>query len=89
MILAITESGLLNSVLSGENFGRTLRHTAVVRKLEIIGKARSGQAESFTAERSVKPAKDWRRENLRAVVLVQDRETWRIVAAGSIPLATR
>ncbi|MBI3403957.1 MAG: DUF1223 domain-containing protein [Acidobacteria bacterium] len=86
VILALTESKLINSVRSGENEGRTLRHTAVVRRMEIVGTIKAGQSEAYTGQTSIKIAKDWKRENLRAVVFVQDQKTWHVLAAGAIPM---
>ncbi|MES1256091.1 MAG: DUF1223 domain-containing protein, partial [Acidobacteriota bacterium] len=50
--LAVTEDGLESHVQRGENHGRTLRHTAVVRSLVRLGAPAAGHA-AWTATRSV------------------------------------
>ncbi|MGH9662247.1 MAG: DUF1223 domain-containing protein, partial [Bryobacteraceae bacterium] len=83
LLLAITEGGLTSPVSRGENRGRSISHTAVVRKLTSMGEARAGTA----VEPAVKLNKDWRRENVAAVVLVQERRTMRILGAARVMLA--
>ena len=53
VVLAITEGGLSSSVGGGENAGRRLGHTAVVRQLTPLGTVSGG---TFTAAPSVKLA---------------------------------
>ena len=79
VLLAITENGLQSSVARGENAGRRLRHTAVVRRQRVLGKA-GPQPFSTAVALSLDPA--WRRGSLRAVVLVQDRSSRRVLGAG-------
>lgn len=82
VLLAITETGLATQVGRGENAGRLLRHAAVVRALRSLGPA-SAHA-TFSTPLALRP--EWKTENLRAVVLVQDGATRRIVGAASLPL---
>lgn len=89
VLLAITESGLQSSVSRGENAGRKLGHTAVVRKLTVIGEVSSQEGGTFTAAPSVMIEKGWNRERLRAVVFVQQRASRRVGGAASISLAGR
>jgi hypothetical protein len=87
--LAITESGLHSNVSGGENSGEDLHHAAVVRQLSKIGTAKAGSApgaDSFSAEERVKLKDGWKRENLRAVVFVQDAGTKKILGAASARL---
>jgi len=81
VLLAITEDGLSTQVGSGENGGRTLRHSGVVRELREIGSLRHGQFSS-----AVKAARhpDWKPENLRAVVFVQKAGQGDITGAASL-----
>jgi hypothetical protein len=81
--LAIAETGLASDVARGENTGRNLKHSAVVRKLSAIGSLKSGEA--FSAEPAVKLAKQWKPENLRAVVFVQDA-TGKVLGAAEVAL---
>src|SRR5436190_3767511 len=45
VLLAVIEDGLVSRVERGENAGRTLAHTAVVRGLREVGKVASGAAQ--------------------------------------------
>jgi hypothetical protein len=83
VVLAITESGLRSSVSRGENAGRRLTHTAVTRQLAVIGSIKGAE---FTATPAWTPDKAWQRDNLRAVVFVQERRSRRVLGAGSISL---
>ena len=71
--------------VSGENGGRTLRHAAVVRELRQLGRLHEG---SFEANVPLKPEKDWKREDLRAVVFVQEGPTGKILGAASFALGS-
>jgi hypothetical protein len=84
VMLAITEDNLTTNVGSGENGGRTLHHAAVVRELRQIGQLHNG---SYEASVPLKIAKDWKREDLRAVVFVQEGSSGKIQGATSIALA--
>ncbi len=81
VLLAITESGLESSVTRGENSGRRLKHTAVVRRLTLLGKAAGGRAFSAEAPLALDPG--WTASHLRAVVLVQEPGGGRILGAAS------
>jgi hypothetical protein len=83
LMLAITESGLRSSVSRGENSGRKLTHTAVVRKLAGLG----GLSGSFNSETTVRIEKQWNRGNLRVVVFLQERASRRVLGAASVSLA--
>jgi hypothetical protein len=79
--LAVTESGLARDVRSGENGGRRLTHTGVVRSLQGV-KVEASQ----TATLAVSLKSDWKIENLRLVAFVQDRDSLAILGATSVPL---
>jgi hypothetical protein len=83
--LAITEDNLHSDVAHGENAGRSLNHTAVVRMLERLGQADAQAAIAFSAEPGVTVADGWKRKDLRAVVFVQERGSRRVLGAASIP----
>ena len=72
VLLAITENGLSSDVRKGENSGRQLNHTGVVRRLTVLGQTHGG---SFSAQVNARVAAEWKRQNLQAVVFVQDRKT--------------
>ena len=84
--LAVTESGLSTNVGTGENAGRKLKHAPVVRSFGLIAKldARAGTSGHVTNTLRFPPS--WRRENLRAVVFIQERDSYRITGAGVIDL---
>jgi hypothetical protein len=81
VLLAITESDLSTQVGRGENHGRLLRHTAVVRDLRKIGKTSSGRF-SARPQLSLKP--DWRHDKLRVVIFLQDPSTLEITGAAQV-----
>lgn len=83
VMLAITEDNLTTNVGSGENGGRTLHHAAVVRELRQLGQLQNG---SFQASVPLKIEKDWKREDLRAVVFVQEGSGGKIQGAASVAL---
>lgn len=85
VILALTESHLHSDVSRGENAGRGLEHDGVVRQFTRIGRAVPNSDVSFEAQSTVKLAKSWKRENLRAVVFIQGARTRRVLAAAVIP----
>jgi hypothetical protein len=81
LVLAITETALETDVKRGENGGRTLVHSAVVRSwssTKIKGTANQ------TVPLRIDPA--WTKDHVSAVAFVQDRRTGVITAAVRIPL---
>jgi hypothetical protein len=86
VLLAVTEGDLSNDVRRGENAGRKLAHVGVVRRLTTVGPLPNKPGEAFAAETDIAFDKNWRRENLRAVVFVQERGSRRILAAGMLEL---
>jgi len=79
IILAITETNLSSSVPRGENAGRNLQHTGVVRVLKPLGRA---NRDKTTYEENVKLPAAWQRKNLTAVAFLQDRSSRHILGAG-------
>jgi len=88
VLLAITESGLHSAVKDGENAGRELRHSAVLRELKVIGTA-GKNGEDFAGQPTVKLDSAWNVANLRAVVFVQEKKSRRVLGAAEIPLAAQ
>ncbi|HSO76006.1 MAG TPA: DUF1223 domain-containing protein [Blastocatellia bacterium] len=86
VLLAITESGLRSNVSRGENAGRELTHTAVVRSLSNVGVTDPG-SDSRSIKATAKIEKGWTRSRLKAVVFVQERRSRRVLGAASISLA--
>ena len=85
VVLAIAESGLTSHPTRGENEGRALPHTAVVRSLRVLGEARSGA--ELAAKLLLSP--NWNRAALKVVVFVQEMKTRHIVGAAQmqVPLS--
>ena len=81
VMVAVVEDGLVSRVEKGENAGRTLEHTAVVRALREAGKARAGEA-GWAGEVPVPMDVSWKRP--RVIAFVQDTRSRRILAAGGL-----
>lgn len=82
VLLAVTESGLASNVLRGENQGRTLRHTGVVRNLLSVTELNPRKSRGYTATLSIGIAKNWNRSKMRAVLFVQSRDTQAVAGVG-------
>jgi len=87
MYLAITENNLSTKVASGENKGRQLAHTGVVRKLNRIGHADTGKI--FDAEPSIRLDRRWKLSDLRILVFAQERQSRRILAASIVSVLSQ
>src|SRR5882762_4471153 len=85
--LAITETGLHSAVKRGENAGEDLHHAAVVRSMRKIGEAKAKGETSFAGDATVPLKKEWKRENLKAVLFVQEKKSRRILGAAEIRIA--
>ena len=81
VLLAVVEDGLVSRVERGENAGRTLPHTAVVRSLKSVGSIAPGAA-AWEGDADAPSDPAWK--SPRVVVFVQDRESLRVLAAGSM-----
>ena len=81
ILLAITEDNLSTEVGAGENNGHTLRHAAVVRELRKLGQLQNG---SFEMSVPLALHDDWKRQDLRAVVFVQDGSAGKIKGGASV-----
>jgi len=85
VMLAITEDDLSSNVSRGENSGRKLAHTAVVRAMRALG--RIDPAKTFDSETTAVIAKGWKRDDLRVVVFLQELARRRTLGAASIKLS--
>ncbi len=81
VVLAITEDDLTTSVGGGENKGRTLQHTAVVRQLKPLGKVSEG---NFDSTIDIPPQSDWNVQKLKAVVFVQEARSGEVVGVSAL-----
>ena len=86
--LAVTEAGLPTAVSAGENKGRTWEHASIVRSLQKIGSTSSSSPVPFVATPQVKLRPSWKKENLRLVVFLQERRSWRILGAALAKVAS-
>ena len=82
--LAVTETSLHSAVSRGENAGEDLHHAAVVRTMQRIGEAKNAGEFTYAGDVSVQLKPEWKRENLKAVVLVQEKKSRRILGAAEI-----
>ncbi len=82
IVVALTESGLVSQVESGENEGRTLHHDHVVRVL-LTGQTDSDGRGHFR----LNLPDDAEVEQCRVVVVAQSQRTMRVAAAASAALA--
>src|SRR5579871_6682607 len=84
IVLAITEDGLANNVLRGENAGKRLSHAAVARSLSSVARFDARKSPDYNADVPLHLKPEWNRENLRVIAFVQDRATHRILGAASL-----
>ena len=82
--LAVTEDRLASDVVRGENAGRQLAHTAVVRELTVVGSAKMNVP--FEANRPLHLKADWKRDALHAVAFVQERKSRKVLGVARIGL---
>ncbi|CAN5286476.1 hypothetical protein BH20ACI1_BH20ACI1_06610 [soil metagenome] len=77
--LAVTEDDLANNVRRGENAGRTLSHTSVVREMKLIGNLLPAD-KNFNIETAVNLQPNWNKKNLKFVVFVQGKQSKKVFA---------
>jgi hypothetical protein len=87
LLVAIVEDGLVSRVQRGENGGRTLPHSAVVRSLTTIATL-PADATSRSVSRLLPWSQAWRTSRLRVVGFVQEHDSRRILGAAATSLAT-
>jgi hypothetical protein len=80
--VAVTESNLQTAVKAGENAGKDLQHAAVVRSLHKLGAVQAKNSSPFVVTQQIKFKFNWKKENLRVVVFVQERKSLRILGAA-------
>jgi hypothetical protein len=85
--VAVTEEHLEMAVKAGENAGKNLKHAAIVRSLHKIGVIQSKESSPFLVTQQVKFKSNWKKENLRIVVFVQERKSMHILGAASTRVA--
>ena len=86
VLLAVTESRLDTDVQHGENGGRKLRHTGVVRSIESVGRVDNPEDGNYATQARYHLDPSWKPENLKLVVFLQSRRTKMIWGAGAMAL---
>jgi hypothetical protein len=80
VVVALVEDGLTSSVGRGENKGRTLTHSAVVRRHQVIGAL---EREPFVGEGEWRLNPAWKPAHLRLVAFLQGRRTQRVYGSAA------
>jgi len=78
--LAVIENDLTTKVVRGENGGRTLRHTAVVRNMRNVGTI-ARVASSWSGDVPITFGPDWNRAKVRVVAFAQDHSSREVLGA--------
>ncbi|HEY0426821.1 MAG TPA: DUF1223 domain-containing protein [Pyrinomonadaceae bacterium] len=81
--LAIAEDNLASDVKRGENSGQKLEHVSVARELKSIGVI-DAKAKMFEAETNLSIQPNWKTENLKIIVFVQENASRKIRAVNRI-----
>jgi hypothetical protein len=84
VFLAITESNLDSNVNRGENAGKHLSHYNVVRSLSTIGHFDTKKTGVYDADTKLNLNPEWRVQNLKLVMLVQDRSSRHMIGAATV-----
>ncbi len=84
VFLAIAEDNLAPStVKGGENSGRRLAHTSIVRHLKSLGMLAAEQKD-LQIETAFEIQPDWKKQNLKLVVFLQENRTRKIFGINKI-----
>ena len=86
VLVGVTEDGLVSEVRRGENRGRQLQHSAVVRLMQHLG-SMSPVSGPFTTTASLTRQAAWHNEHLHVFAFVQERPSRRIIGAAEIRVA--
>jgi hypothetical protein len=81
IFLAVAEDGLVTQVRRGENGGRQLRHSAVVRSLTSVGSI-PANLRPWSATTTLQLSSAWNVDRSRVVAFVQDPTSKRILGAA-------
>jgi hypothetical protein len=77
----ITEDNLVTDVRRGENSGKQLPHTAVVREMKLLDTL-APDAKSFSVNYNFEIQPTWKKQNLKLIVFVQGQNSKQIYAVG-------
>jgi hypothetical protein len=81
VFLAIAEDNLASNVKRGENSGARLEHISVVRELQFLGNLPT-ESRSFSVQHPVQLQADWKKENLKLVVFIQEIQSRKIIGVN-------
>jgi hypothetical protein len=79
--LAVIENDLTTKVARGENGGRTLRHSAVVRSMRNVSSIARASS-SWSGDVPITLGPDWNRAKVRVVAFVQDHSSREVLGAA-------
>jgi hypothetical protein len=85
VVVAVTEDHLERDVSRGENHGQHLRHTAVVRALQVAGTVTpqtATQARTWSGSVTIPMMPEWKPGELRVVGFLQEQQSRHILGAG-------
>jgi hypothetical protein len=86
LFVAVTEDGLQSSVAHGENAGKTLHHTGVVRTLRPLGRVWLDQRGQASQDVTVDLDRAWQRDHLHLVAWIADGPTGRVLGSARVSL---
>lgn len=81
--LAFTEDKLVRNIERGNNAGKTLDHPSVARGIQAVGTI-DAQMQQYKAEIFPQLQSEWKRENLKVIVFVQENATRKIIAVNRL-----
>ena len=88
IVVALVQDTVTDEVTRGENRGRRLTHSAVVRSLTTIGSVAESER-SRMAMATLRMSPDWNYGGLRLIGFLQERRSRRILGAGTTALVVR
>ena len=87
IVVAVTQDRLATDVPRGENRGRTLKHSAVVRSLTALGSL-TPSSRTFGTTATVPVSPEWNISDVRVIGFLQERQSRRVIGAGSANVDT-
>jgi len=86
VLVAAAEDGLVRDVTAGENRGRRLAHTGVVRTLVVAGHL-TARAPALDVNTALGIRPGWNRARLRVVVFAQNVTSGRVLGVAGVPMS--
>ncbi len=83
VFLAVAEDNLSKNIKGGENSGRKLDHTSVVRELRSVGMIGAGE-NNFENAFEVQLQPEWKKENVKFIVFVQENASRKILGVSRL-----